>query len=86
MRRCGRAMLCYPLTCPTSVRNANATRGQIAKIDANAAGFSNTPSGQQFEDVGPGLNLLHIHLPAGEPLDHGGLLVWRSRRAVHTAR
>jgi hypothetical protein len=31
--------------------NANATRGQISKIDANAAGFSDTPSGQQFQDV-----------------------------------
>jgi hypothetical protein len=31
--------------------NANATRGQISKIDSNAAGFSDTPSGQQFQDV-----------------------------------
>jgi hypothetical protein len=34
--------------------NNNATRGQISKIDANAAGFSDPPSGQQFEDVAMG--------------------------------
>ncbi len=32
----------------------NATRGQISKIDSNAAGFNDTPSGQQFEDVASG--------------------------------
>jgi len=31
--------------------NKNSTRGQISKIDSNAAGFSNTPTGQQFQDV-----------------------------------
>ncbi len=30
---------------------ANATRGQIAKIVSNAAGYTGTPSGQTFEDV-----------------------------------
>jgi len=34
--------------------NANITRGQIAKIDANAAGFNETPGPQQYEDVLPG--------------------------------
>ena len=34
--------------------NNNATRGQIAKIDSNAAGFVDPPSGQTFEDVPPG--------------------------------
>ena len=34
--------------------NANATRGQIAKIDSNAAGFTEPVSGQSFEDVPPG--------------------------------
>jgi hypothetical protein len=34
--------------------NNNATRGQISKIDSNAAGFSDPPSGQQFEDVAVG--------------------------------
>jgi hypothetical protein len=34
--------------------NNNATRGQISKIDANAAGFSDPPVGQQFEDVAVG--------------------------------
>jgi hypothetical protein len=32
---------------------ANATRGQIAKIVSNAAGYSDPPTGQMFEDVPP---------------------------------
>ncbi len=31
----------------------NATRGQISKIVANAAGFTDIPTGQLFEDVPP---------------------------------
>ena len=31
----------------------NATRGQLSKIVSNAAGFSDTPTGQTFEDVPP---------------------------------
>jgi hypothetical protein len=31
--------------------NSNATRGQISKIDSNAAGYVDDPTGQQFEDV-----------------------------------
>lgn len=31
--------------------NANVTRGQVAKIVSEAAGYSDVPSGQQFEDV-----------------------------------
>jgi N-acetylneuraminic acid mutarotase len=34
--------------------NANVTRGQLSKIDANAAGFDETPGAQQYEDVLPG--------------------------------
>ncbi len=34
--------------------NTGATRGQIAKIVANAAGFNETPGGRQFADVPPG--------------------------------
>ncbi|MEO8285878.1 MAG: S-layer homology domain-containing protein [Chloroflexota bacterium] len=34
--------------------NGNATRGQIAKIVSNAAGFTDPASGQTFEDVLPG--------------------------------
>ena len=34
--------------------SANATRGQITKIVSNAAGFSEPPGGQLFEDVAPG--------------------------------
>jgi len=33
--------------------NANATRGQIAKIVSNGAGFNEPPTGQLFEDVAP---------------------------------
>jgi hypothetical protein len=33
--------------------NSNATRGQLAKIDSNAAGYSDIPTGQTFEDVPP---------------------------------
>jgi hypothetical protein len=33
--------------------DANATRGQIAKIVSNGAGFSEPPVGQLFEDVPP---------------------------------
>jgi S-layer homology domain len=40
-----------PANLPYFRPNANATRGQISKIDSNAAGFSDTPGGQQFEDV-----------------------------------
>jgi hypothetical protein len=32
---------------------ANATRGQTSKIVSNAAGFTETPSGQAFQDVPP---------------------------------
>jgi hypothetical protein len=32
----------------------DATRGQISKIDSNSAGFNDTPTGQQFQDVAPG--------------------------------
>ncbi len=34
--------------------NNDVTRGQLSKIVANAAGFNDTPSGQQFQDVAPG--------------------------------
>ncbi|HET6262004.1 MAG TPA: S-layer homology domain-containing protein [Chloroflexia bacterium] len=34
--------------------NASTTRGQIAKIVSSARGYSDTPSGQSFQDVPPG--------------------------------
>jgi hypothetical protein len=40
-----------PANLPYFRPNANATRGQISKIVSNAAGFSDPPSGQQFQDV-----------------------------------
>src|SRR5262249_16054684 len=35
--------------------NNNSTRGQTSKIVSNAAGFSDPPEAQKFEDVTPGL-------------------------------
>jgi hypothetical protein len=40
-----------PANMPYFRPNANATRGQIAKIVSNSAQFSNTPVGQTFADV-----------------------------------
>jgi hypothetical protein len=45
---------CGPNNLPYFRPNANITRGQIAKIDSNAAGYSDTPGAQQYEDVLPG--------------------------------
>ena len=45
--------------------NANVTRGQLSKIVSNSAGFNDTPTGQQFQDVLGGLYLLRLHLPPG---------------------
>jgi len=45
---------CQPGNLPYFRPNNNATRGQISKIDSNAAGFSDPPSGQQFQDVAVG--------------------------------
>jgi hypothetical protein len=33
--------------------NNNVTRGQLSKIASNSAGFNDTPTGQQFQDVPP---------------------------------
>jgi hypothetical protein len=43
-----------PANLPYFHPNNNATRGQISKIDANAAGFGDTPHGQQFQDMPAG--------------------------------
>jgi S-layer homology domain len=45
---------CHAGNLPYFRPNSNATRGQISKIDSNAADFSDTPTGQQFEDVAAG--------------------------------
>ena len=45
---------CGPNNLPYFRPNANVTRGQLSKIDANAAGFNDTPGAQQYEDVAPG--------------------------------
>jgi hypothetical protein len=50
----GPGELCGPTSLPYFRPNASITRGQLAKIDANAAGLTQTPGAQQFEDVLPG--------------------------------
>ena len=40
-----------PANLPYFRPNANATRGQISKINSNAAGYNDIPVGQQFQDV-----------------------------------
>ncbi len=58
-----------PANLPYFRPNTPVTRGQITKIISNAAGFSDAPSGQQFQDVAPG-NLLHLHLQVGHAWCH----------------
>jgi hypothetical protein len=47
-----------PANCPSGIPcfrwELPVTRGQLAKIDANAAGYNETPSGQTFRDVDAG--------------------------------
>lgn len=45
---------CGPANMPYFRPNSNLTRGQLAKMDSEAAPYSETPTGQQFEDVLPG--------------------------------
>jgi S-layer homology domain len=45
---------CGPGNLPYFRPNANVTRGQLSKIDANAAGLTQPPGAQQYEDVLPG--------------------------------
>jgi hypothetical protein len=46
---------CYPPTNLPYVRpNTSLTRGQLAKLTAQVAGYTQTPSGQTFADVPPG--------------------------------
>ncbi|HST04250.1 MAG TPA: S-layer homology domain-containing protein [Chloroflexia bacterium] len=42
---------CGPSNLPYFRPNGTASRGQLAKIDANAAGFNNPSGAQQFQDV-----------------------------------
>jgi len=49
---CGNPEPCVPpANLPYFRPNSNATRGQLAKIDANAAGYQDPPSGHSFQDV-----------------------------------
>jgi hypothetical protein len=43
-----------PTNLPYFRPNANVTRGQLSKIASNAAGLTQTPDAQQYEDVVPG--------------------------------
>jgi hypothetical protein len=45
---------CGPNSLPYFRPGANITRGQLAKIDSNAARYNDTPGAQQYEDVVPG--------------------------------
>ena len=45
---------CQPGNLPYFRPYNNVTRGQMSKILSNAAGFNDTPSGQQFQDIAPG--------------------------------
>jgi hypothetical protein len=45
---------CGPSSLPYFRPNAPASRGQLTKIDANAAGYDEPPGEQRFEDVPPG--------------------------------
>ena len=45
---------CGPNNLPYFRPNANVTRGQLSKIDANAAGYNEPTGAQQYEDVLPG--------------------------------
>ena len=45
---------CGPDNKPYFRPNSGATRGQLTKIVSNAAGYSDPPQGQTFEDVQPG--------------------------------
>jgi hypothetical protein len=52
---CGAGEPCVPPdNLPYFRPNNNATRGQIAKIVSNAAGFNDPPGNQIFQDVAPG--------------------------------
>ena len=52
--RCGGAAEpCDAANRPYFRPNANVTRGQIAKIVSNAAGLTDAPTGQTFDDVAP---------------------------------
>ncbi len=50
----GAGELCEAGNLPYFRPNSNTTRGQRAKIVANAKGYNDNPSGQTFEDVPPG--------------------------------
>jgi hypothetical protein len=51
---CGNPEPCVPGNRPYFRPNGTATRGQLAKIVSNAAGFVEPATGQSFEDVLPG--------------------------------
>jgi hypothetical protein len=87
---------CGPGHLPYFRPNAPATRAQLSKIDANAAGYHDTPTGRQFEDVLPGSTFYTFTYElvsrsvmsgypcggAGEPCGPGSLPYFRPQRNV----
>ena len=72
---------CGPANLPYFRPNANVTRGQIAKIDANAAGYNDPPGAQQYEDVLPGSTFYDFIWRLADRA-YEWLPMRRSRRAV----
>ena len=58
--------------------NTSVTRGQLAKMDALTAGWTETPTTQTFEDVRAGQHLLRLHRAAGGARRHPGLSLRRA--------
>ena len=67
IRAADQANLAGPTNLPYFRPNANVTRGQIAKIDANAAGYNDTPGAQQIRGRAARLDLLRLHLETERP-------------------
>ena len=72
--------------------NNNVTRGQLSKITSGAAGWTETPTGQTFEDVAPGSTFyLYIERMAsrgiigGYPCGGAGRTVRRARQPRPTS-
>ena len=66
--------------------NNNATRGQLAKIVANAASITDDPGVQIFTDVPPGYTFYNYMQPARQARGNQRLPMRQPRRAVQPAR
>ena len=75
-----------PTTAPTSARTTTSPAANSAKIVAGAAGWTETPTGQTFEDVPPGSTFyLYIERMASRGII-GGYPCGGAGRAVRRAR